>query len=130
MVGKEEKTVRTKMGGCGKGECYVYHVVKKDDLLGHGRLFAKIVIPPGSSIGWHQHVKETEPYYILSGEGDYKDSDGFECKVHAGDICTIPVGGWHSIENNSSGDLEMVALVYNGEETEFHGFSQHQTIAE
>lgn len=127
MVRKEELTLRPKMGGCGKGVCNMYHIVTKEELLGHGRLLAKIVIPPGCSIGWHQHVLETEPYYILSGEGDYRDSDGADCKVHAGDICTIPVGGWHSIENNGAGDLALIAMVYNGEETEFHGYSQHQT---
>ncbi len=114
MVRKESYTVRTKMGGTGVGEVYVYDIVSKEELLGHGRLYAKLVLPPGSSIGWHQHVGETEPYYILYGEGDFTDTDGTVTKVHAGDICTIAVNGWHSLANNSTEDLALIALVYNG----------------
>lgn len=121
MVRKETMRVRTKMGGSGIGECYVYDIVGRDDLLGHGRLFAKIVIPPGSSIGHHTHIKETEPYYILSGEGDYTDADGSVVKVHAGDICTIDVGESHAIVNNGTEDLVLIVLVYNGEPVEYHG---------
>ena len=114
MVRREKMEVREKMGGgCGVGEVYVYEIVSKEELMGHGRFYAKVVIPPGSSIGWHQHIHETEPYYILSGEGDFKDTDGTVTKVHAGDICTVEVGGWHSLENNSDEDLVMIALIYN-----------------
>ena len=105
--------VREKMGGTGIGPAYVYDIVKKEDLRGHGRLYAKIVLPPGSTIGWHQHVGESEPYYILSGEGDFKDNDGTVTKVHAGDICDIKVGDFHSIDNNGTEDLALIALVYN-----------------
>ncbi len=121
MVRKETVEVRTKMGGCGKGECYVTEIASKEEMLGHARLFAKVVVPPGSSIGWHRHNNETEPYYILAGEGDFKDSDGNECKVHAGDICTIPCGGCHSLENNGTEDVVLIALIYNGEPVEYHG---------
>lgn len=124
MVRKEEMTLKPKMGGCGRGTCKVYHITGKEELRGHGRLFAKVVIPPGASIGWHQHVNETEPYYILSGEGDYRDSEGTACKVHSGDICSIPVDEWHSIENNSEQDLVLIALVYSSELVEYHGFSR------
>jgi len=113
MVRKETFEVRTKMGGTGIGEAYVYDIVKKEDLRGHGRLYAKIVLPPGSTIGWHQHKGETEPYYILSGEGDFTDTDGSVTKVHAGDICTIEVNGYHALENDGTEDLALIALIYN-----------------
>ncbi len=113
MVRKEVKEVRLKAGGTGIGETYFYHIVSKEELRGHGRLFAKIVIPPGSTIGWHQHVGESEPYYILSGEGDFTDNDGTVTKVHAGDICVIEVGQFHCIANNGTEDLALIALIYN-----------------
>ena len=113
MVRKETCEVRTGMGGTGVGEAYVYNIVSKEELAGHGRLYAKVVLPPGSSIGWHQHVHETEPYYILYGEGDFIDTDKSVTKVHAGDICTIEFNGWHALENNSDEDLALVALIYN-----------------
>ena len=114
MVRKETAQLREGMGGGkGIGPAYVYEIVSKEELLGHGRFFAKIVLPPGSSIGWHQHVHETEPYYILSGEGDFTDNDGTVTRVSAGDICTILPNQFHSIINNGSEDLALIALVYN-----------------
>lgn len=53
----------------GKGTCFLKHVVTEEELFGHGRMYAKVVVPPGCSVGWHQHVTDTEPYYILKGEG-------------------------------------------------------------
>ena len=114
MVRHEEAKERYGLGGgTGKGVAYVYDIVPKEDLYGHGRMYAKLVLPPGSTVGWHQHVHETEPYYILSGEGDFIDNDRTVTKVHAGDICTILPGQFHSIENNGTEDLAFVALIHN-----------------
>ncbi len=102
----------------GNGPRHVYHVVSKEELNGHARMYARVVLPPGSKVAWHQHVKDTEPYYILQGEGDFYEGsseNGERIKNHvkAGDVCLIPVGGWHSIENNSDSDLQFMALIYN-----------------
>ena len=114
MVRKESYEIREGLGGgTGIGPAYVYDIVKKEDLYGHGRMYAKIVLPPGSSIGWHQHVHETEPYYILGGEGDFKDNDGTVTRVTAGDICTILPGEYHSLANAGDSDLIFIALIYN-----------------
>lgn len=99
----------------GKGKAYVHHIISKEELLGHGRLYAKVTLPPGSSVGWHQHLKETEPYYILKGEADFIDNDKSVTKVGPGDCCIIEVGQYHSIENNSDEDVEFMALIYNEE---------------
>ncbi|MBQ7151450.1 MAG: cupin domain-containing protein [Synergistaceae bacterium] len=101
-----------------KGVRYIRHIVSKEELNGHGRLFSHTVLPSGSSIGWHQHVHDTEPYYILKGEGDFYEGDsenGERKKTHvqAGDVCLINVGQWHALENNSGKDIEIIALIYN-----------------
>ena len=75
-----------------------------------GCLFA---ILTGASVGWHQHVHDTEPYYILKGEADFIDNDKSVTKVGPGDCCIIEVGQYHSIENNSDSDVEFMALIYN-----------------
>ena len=101
----------------GKGKAMRYEIVPKEDLYGHGRLYARIVLAPGSSVGWHQHTHDTEPYYILRGEGDFiegrSEDDRNVTRVHAGQVCVIEVGQWHSLENNSDGELEFMALIYN-----------------
>ena len=97
----------------GEGSVTFYHILQKEELMGHGRMYAKVVLPPGSSVGWHQHLKETEPYYILKGEADFIDNDKSVTKVGPGDCCIIEVGQYHSIENNSDSDVEFMALIYN-----------------
>lgn len=112
MVRKENIVAVEHLGG-GKGTAYVHHIVSKEELLGHGRMYAKVVLPPGTSVGWHQHVHDTEPYYILKGQADFIDNDKSVTKVGPGDCCLIEVGQFHSLENNSDEDVEFMALIYN-----------------
>ena len=98
MVRKDNVLEVEHLGG-GKGTA-------KEELLGHGRMYAKVVLPPGASVGWHQHVHDTEPYYILKGEADFIDNDKSVTKVGPGDCCIIEVGQYHSI-------VEFMALIYN-----------------
>ena len=102
----------------GKGIAHVHHIVTKEELNGHGRLYARVVLPPGSCVGWHQHIHDTEPYYILRGEGDFYEADTGDgerkkTRVHAGQVCVINVGQWHCLENTSGEELEFMALIYN-----------------
>lgn len=118
MVRRENLVEVNGLAG-GKGIARVHHIVSFEELLGHGRLYARVILPPGASVGWHQHVRDTEPYYILSGEGDFYESDinnvneRHHTKVGPGDVCVIQVGQWHCMENNSDEDLEFMALIYN-----------------
>ena len=114
---RRENVVEVQGLAGGEGPAHVCHIVSKEELLGHGRLYARVVLPPKSSVGWHQHVRDTEPYYILKGEGDFTESaDGIAktvTRVRPGDVCVIEVGQWHSLVNNSDTDLEFMALIYN-----------------
>lgn len=112
MIHKEQLTEIEHLQG-GKGSVKLYHIQNKDELGGAGRMFARVILEPGCSIGWHQHTGETEPYYILSGQGTFIDNDKSRTQVEAGDICTIEDGQFHSLENNSDKPLEFIALVYN-----------------
>lgn len=94
----------------GKGEVEVLHLVEKESLLGKARLFAKLSVKPGSSIGLHKHEKEFEIFYVLSGNGLFNDN-GNTVAVQAGDICFTAPGETHSIENISQQDLELLAVI-------------------
>lgn len=112
MVIKETLQHREAVRG-GKGTVDFYHVVPKDQTDEYVHMFAKLVINPGSSIGRHQHVGETEPYYILSGEGLFLDNDGSETVVRPGDVCLIRNGDHHAIENLSDTEpLVLMAVIY------------------
>ncbi len=114
MVRKEKVvTVEGLRGGAGIIE--IHHFMEKEELMGHGKMFARVIVKPHSSIGWHQHEHDTEPYAILKGEGIFTDNDGTKTVVKPGDVCVINVGEWHAMENNTDEDMEMIALVLNEE---------------
>ena len=68
-----DKEIRNKMRD-GDGSVEIMHIFKQDDFKGKVRLFAKLKINPGSSIGHHEHLEEAEVYYILSGKGIVTDN--------------------------------------------------------
>lgn len=98
----------------GKGAATLHHIVSKEELCGAGRMYAKVSLEPGASVGWHRHTGETEPYYILSGKGIFVDNDESRTEVEPGDCCVIRDGQCHSIENASdTEDLVFMALIHN-----------------
>lgn len=101
MVRKAEiKTVEGLRGG--KGRLEMHHILKPEELNGHGRMYALVKMEPHSSIGVHDHIGETEPYYVLSGHGTFIDHDGSR----------IPVGPTMSVSLNvdSIMDLKMILM--------------------
>lgn len=112
---RKERLVKVEGLAGGKGTAEVYHIVSDEELMGHARLYARVVLKPNSSVGYHQHVGETEPYLILKGKGVFIDNDGSRIDVGPGDVCVIKVGQSHGLENNSDEDLEFMALIYKEE---------------
>ncbi len=97
----------------GEGTIEIRHILSRDELMGHASMYAHVVIPPHATLGFHQHVENTEPYYIIKGEGIFVDNDGSRTAVKAGDVCVIEVGQSHAVENPNEEPLEMIALVIN-----------------
>ncbi len=100
--------VREKMRG-GEGSVTI-HALEKALLPDTARLFARLVIAPGCSIGEHQHTGETELFYFVSGRGVVTD-DGVEVAVSAGDTMTTPDGHSHGVVNTGDEDLVLVAVI-------------------
>ena len=73
----------------GKGKLEMHHILKPEELNGHGRMYALVKMEPHSSIGVHDHIGETEPYYVLSGHGTFIDHDGSRIPVGPDDVCII-----------------------------------------
>ena len=55
MVRKANIIQKQELGG-GKGCAEVHEIVPEKDLYGHGKLYAKVVLKPNSSVGWHRRV--------------------------------------------------------------------------
>lgn len=53
----------------GQGTVEIRHILSSDELMGHGTMYAHVILPPHASLGYHQHVGNTEPYYVLKGNG-------------------------------------------------------------
>jgi mannose-6-phosphate isomerase-like protein (cupin superfamily) len=100
---------REKMRG-GFGEIHFTHLFQKEELKGKCRLFSKISIPPGNSIGFHEHADEEEIYYILQGRGEVLDDDLLQ-KVGPGDAVLTGDGKGHSIKNIGDESLELLAVI-------------------
>lgn len=94
----------------GKGEINMLQLLKKDEMAGKGRLYNKITIKPGMSIGMHKHEGEFEVFYVIAGEG-LLDDNGVKSVLKKGDLSVTRSGESHSIENAGSSDLEMIALI-------------------
>jgi mannose-6-phosphate isomerase-like protein (cupin superfamily) len=76
----------------------------------NARLFAKVTLNPGCSIGYHRHDSETEYYFILSGSGTVND-DGKEVHITQGDSMITGNGASHSIKNTGSVPLVFHAII-------------------
>ena len=80
------------------------------ELCDKGRLFAKITLKPGCSIGFHVHEKDSELFYILQGSAEYNDNGEIRT-VSAGDVTICPAGTGHGIENKTDDIVELVAVI-------------------
>ena len=80
------------------------------ELYDKGRLFSRITLNPGCSIGYHVHEGESELFYFMRGEGVYNDN-GTEVKVSPGDVAICPAGEGHGIANRGDEVLELVAVI-------------------
>ena len=100
---------RTEMRG-GSGAVSIQHFVNKEEFTANARLCAKLTLPPGTSIGQHQHDGEDEVYIVTSGTGILDDGEA-KTRVEAGDAILTGNGESHAIANDGDTDLEIVAVI-------------------
>jgi len=95
----------------GDGTVQLTHFITgPEELNGKGRLFSKITLNPGCSIGYHVHETDAELFYILRGTAEYNDA-GVIRTVTAGDVTICPTGTGHGIANRSAEVVELVAVI-------------------
>lgn len=94
----------------GNGEVITIPLLTPEEFSGKGKVFSKMILPPGTSIGDHQHKADFEGFYILKGEGIFLDN-GKEVIVSEGDFTLTTDGESHSLKNDSQEDLEFIALL-------------------
>jgi mannose-6-phosphate isomerase-like protein (cupin superfamily) len=108
---KADQAVESKCIRDGIGEVEMHKICESvDELYGKGRLFNRMVIAPGNSIGEHKHEGDNEIVYFLSGTGEYNDN-GTIVQVAAGDTTICNDGEMHSLVNTGDVPLEFIALI-------------------
>lgn len=70
----------------------------------------KMRLEPGSSIGEHTHVGNSEVIFILSGEGTHV-ADGHQEAARPGMALYCPEGHTHCLKNTGSEPLTFYAVV-------------------
>jgi mannose-6-phosphate isomerase-like protein (cupin superfamily) len=110
MVINTNQSVKDKLGGAGEGKALVRAILPSDKLNDKGRMFNHIWLEPGSSISYHQHLGETEWYYIIKGHGLFNDN-GKEVEVFEGQVTITNDQEYHSLKNIGDDVLEMIALI-------------------
>ena len=99
----------------GKGTVEITNFIEgPEELCGKGRLFSKITLKPGCSIGFHIHENDSELFYIMKGTAEYNDNGEIRT-VSAGDVTICPAGTGHGIENKGEETVELVAVIVYAE---------------
>ena len=93
----------------GNGTVQLTQILTQEELMGKGRLFSQITLEPGCSIGAHEHKGEAEIFFLLEGEA-VADDNGTQVVLHPGDMLYTK-DGYHSIANQGTGTVRLVALI-------------------
>lgn len=111
MIKQAQETVLHEGLYGGEGKVWVTRNVTVGDQLSGLKMFAKVAVDSGASIGYHDHPNDAEGYYIVSGKGVFLDHGHVERNVQAGDFCFITKGQGHGIQNTGGTILELIAVV-------------------
>lgn len=105
-----KRETRCEMRG-GKGNAEFEHIwIPKEEMSSHTRLFSKIILEPGCSIGHHVHDNEEEIFFVLKGRAEV-DDNGVRKILEAGDSILTKTGEGHSISVLGDETLEVLAVI-------------------
>jgi mannose-6-phosphate isomerase-like protein (cupin superfamily) len=93
----------------GEGIIGFCRLFTEEDFDGPWHFVDFAVVPPGSSIGIHQHGNNEELYFVLSGEGKMS-VNGEEYAIRSGDLILNKVGWSHGLRNESGEDISILVV--------------------
>lgn len=111
MIIKQEETIELKNRFDGKGSIFSTSYIKERDFEGIRKVL-EIELEAHASIGYHQHIDDSEIYHIIEGKGEFQDSDGQFKPVGKGDCCVITKGQSHGLVNTEDTPLKMMAIIF------------------
>jgi mannose-6-phosphate isomerase-like protein (cupin superfamily) len=93
----------------GIGAVQLFEIWESSDFKSDIDFFDRVVVPPGSTIGFHQHGENEEMYIVLEGNGLMKIEND-EVNVGKGDMILNPSGGRHGLINNSRENIDILVI--------------------
>ena len=96
----------------GTGPVELFEIWQNSDFESNIDFIDRVVIPPGSTIGFHKHGENEEMYIVLEGTGSMKIEDE-EVAVKKGDMILNPASGRHGLTNNSDKNIDLLVLQIN-----------------
>ncbi len=93
----------------GKGDILFRRCWDKDSFTTNWEFVDHCILPPGTSIGYHQHNMIEEVYFLVSGSGRATVND-VTWDVKAGDAIPCTSGDSHGLYNNSDKEIELVVF--------------------
>jgi len=94
----------------GEGIIKIEHLLTQSEMYDKGRLFAKVTVEQGDTVGFHVHEKEMEAFYIIGGKAEMSDN-GETVMLSVGDTILTKSGEGHSVKSIGDAPLEMIALI-------------------
>lgn len=106
------KLSKEKAGG-GQGTLVGEYAFTRDKALKDHAIkeISWLTLAPGDSIGYHPHTTNEDTYIIISGRGTFKDKDGREVPVKAGDVTIVRKGEAHGLANTGTEPLVFVDVI-------------------
>ena len=106
------KVNKEKAGG-GKGTlageyAFTRDKAKKDEAI---KEISWLTLKPGDSIGYHPHTTNEDTYIIVSGTGVFKDKDGKDVPVKAGDVTIVRKGESHGLTATGTEPLVFIDVI-------------------
>ena len=99
--------------GGGKGTlmgeyAFTRDMPKKDEAI---KEISWLTLKPGDSIGYHKHTTNEDTYIIVSGTGTFRDKDGKDYPVKAGDVTIVRKNEAHGLVNTGTVPLVFVDVI-------------------
>lgn len=95
----------------GSGIVHFEHILTAEQMYGMNRVYARVTLKKGCSVGYHVHDGDAEDYFVLSGRATLDDNHERTLLLNPGDHYYTVSGKGHSIANFEDEDLVFMALI-------------------
>lgn len=100
----------------GQGVVHFDHILETDQMYGKNRVYAKVTLQKGCSIGYHGHQGDGEDYYVIKKTATIDDNHERIITLQPGQHFFTPSKKGHSLTNLKKEELQVMALIIYEEE--------------